>query len=154
MKIAVIIPTYYREDGETIMNLVNIFSCLSNQTYQNYHIFLIGDDYKQQYLYQIQNLINSYPNLPITFKNLLLAKERSKYSADDLWRTGGVNATNIGIQMALEKKIEWCCCLDHDDMWDTSHLEELSNCLHKYPDYSFYVHKINPFQLFDTSKHR
>lgn len=39
MKIAVIIPTYYREDGETIMNLVNIFSCLSNQTYQNYHIF-------------------------------------------------------------------------------------------------------------------
>jgi hypothetical protein len=56
----------------------------------------------------------------LEFINLDHAKERDRYGSDPdlkvfLWCSGGVHATNVGIQKALSEGFEYVCHLDHDD---------------------------------------
>ena len=64
-------------------------------------------------------------------KNLPVALERSKYSGKALWVCGGCNASNTGIDMSLGDGINYICHLDHDDYWESNHLEEIDGAIKK-----------------------
>lgn len=132
MKLAIVITTYKRDDNKTIDYLTNTLLSIKNQTYQNYKIFLIGDKYEDNAEFEL--LATSIIDLDkIKFINLPVAFERDKYMTDSntnlmksnskLWCCGGVNARNIGIEMALSDGFEYICIMDHDDTWIDNHLE-------------------------------
>ena len=47
MKIGILIPTYYRNNGSTKDLLTRALESIKNQTHQDYIVFLIGDKYEQ-----------------------------------------------------------------------------------------------------------
>ena len=127
MKFAIIISTYYRNDGKSKEYLYRAISSITNQTYKNYKIFLIGDKYDKPN--EIYDIINSLNIEKIYFENLPYAKEREKYTGNQLWSYGGVNAVNYGITKILEEGFEYVCHLDHDDWWYDNHLELINKCI-------------------------
>lgn len=129
MKIAIIIPTYYRPDGKSKTYLKTALDSVFNQTHQDFKIFLMGDKYENET--EIIELISTYDSNKIVFKNLPYAKERDKYFNNKmaLWSYGGVNATNIGIDDVLSEGYSYICHLDHDDWWLPNHLYEINKCI-------------------------
>jgi glycosyltransferase involved in cell wall biosynthesis len=123
MKIGIVIPTYWRKDGSSFEILNKALSSIANQTYANYKVFLIGDNYeKDEELRRVSRIISPSK---IVVLNLPNAIEREKYSGHRLWCTGGINASNIGIDLCIKERIYHICRLDHDDWWEKNHLEEI-----------------------------
>jgi hypothetical protein len=125
--IAVNISTY-RKDDTTIIKMEKTLDSVFNQTYTNYKIFLIGDDYTKPE--EIINLLNKYPTDKIYFKNLDFSRER-KYHNDKttIWRYGGTNSYNHSIDIALDNGFDYVAHLDHDDIWSVDHLQEIVKCI-------------------------
>ena len=128
-KLGIVISTYKRNDGQSKNYLHRALSNILNQTYKNYKIFLIGDKYDEPN--EIYEIINSLKIEKIYFENLPYAKERDKYTGNQLWSYGGVNAVNYGIDIALKEGFEHICHLDHDDWWYENHLELINNCINE-----------------------
>lgn len=123
MKYAIIIPTYFRPDGKTKNYLERCLNTVHSQTHKDYHVFLIGDNYTNNTEFEKlsktiidKNKITAI-NLPIAVE-----RERYQYGTRELWCTGGINASNIGIDLALRCGFNYCCHLDHDDTWYADHL--------------------------------
>jgi glycosyltransferase involved in cell wall biosynthesis len=129
MKLAIIITTYQRPDGNTPHLLKRTLESVLNQTYQNFKIFLIGDKYEdQEEFLSFKNLI---PSDKLYIENLPNAIEREKYNHPswELWWSGGVNAMNYGIDLALKEDFIHVGFLDHDDVWEPNHLELINKVL-------------------------
>lgn len=119
--IAIVIPTYYRPDGQTKYLLERALVSLQKQTDKNFKVFIIGDKYENV---EELNLLSKL--LEDTFlENLSYAKEREKYSGYNLWCSGGVNAMNVGIDKALSDGYNWIITMDHDDYFEPNHIEEI-----------------------------
>jgi hypothetical protein len=129
MKFAINIPTYYRSDGKSLSYLKTALDSIFNQTHQDFKIFLIGDKYENES--EIIDLISTYDSNKLVFENLTYAKERDNYINNKLaiWNYGGVNATNINVDKALNDGYEYICHLDHDDWWLPNHLFEINKCI-------------------------
>ena len=129
MKISIIIPTYQRQDGKTPYFLSRALTSILEQKYEDYFVILIGDQYENDKEYK--ELSKIIPDSKIYTENLKHAKERSIYPSGSiqLWCAGGVNATNYGINISLSKGIHWSCRLDHDDWWETNHLELINDAI-------------------------
>lgn len=131
MKIAIVIATYYREDGQTKTYLTRALDSIAAQTHKDYRIYLIGDNYERRE--ELAEICSNYKNLE--FVNLKHAAERSKYERGSylLWCAGGVNACNIGINLALYDGFDYVCHLDHDDHWDPEHLAIINSMVELKP---------------------
>ena len=128
-RLAIVISTYCRSDNKTPEYLTRALLSVKNQTYQNYKVFLIGDDYvnNDEFIKIGSTIIDPEK---ITYINLPKAIEREKYqSGENLWASGGVNATNYGIDLALNDGYEYICHLDHDDWWEPNHLDLIKDHL-------------------------
>ena len=126
--IAITTATYARSDGSTPKFLEKTLDSVMQQTYTNWHLFLIGDRYDPAA--EITQLLANYPRDRISWTNLAVANERDH--CDDpavLWRTGGVNAFNVAIDQALEAGFEYVAHLDHDDTWSPDHLAEIAEAI-------------------------
>lgn len=125
MKLSVIISTYKKSNGDTKNHLTRCLESIKNQTYQNFHVYLIGDKYEDL------DEFNSYKNIlgdKCTLVNLPVAVERSKYPPGDiLWTCGGVNAANIGIAIALGDGYSWIGKIDHDDWIGPNHFKNIND---------------------------
>lgn len=130
MKLGIVIATYQRNDGSTPYFLSRALESIKNQTHQDYKVFLIGDKYENDNEF-IQLSTSIIPSEKIYFKNLPIAVERERYphGGRDLWRCGGVNAMNYGIDKSLEMGYEYVCHLDHDDYWHPQHLEMINHTI-------------------------
>ena len=131
-ELAIVIATYRRADNTTPYYLTKALTSIKNQTYQNYKVFLIGDHYDDND--EFFKLATSIINLDkMVFVNLPNAVEREKYPFGDerLWSSGGVNATNYGIKLALDQKYDYICKLDHDDWWTPDHLDLIKDKLNE-----------------------
>jgi len=126
MKIAIVMPTYYKED--TFDLITKTIDSLKKQTHKDWHLFLIGDKYEMKQ--EFRNIANTLKD-KCTSINLPIAKEREKYidNKTALWNTGGVNANNVGIELALLCGYNYIAHLDHDDLWESNHLEEINKCI-------------------------
>lgn len=129
VEIGIVIATYRKLDGSTYDHLKKALESIKNQTYKNYKVFLIGDDYTDNN--ELLKLSKIIDHNKIYVENLPVAVERIKYNGVDLWRTGGVNAMNIGIKKALDEGYNYICNLDHDDYYFENHLELISECIEK-----------------------
>lgn len=125
--ISVIVSTY-RKNNRTINKLEHTLDSVFNQTYKNFKLFLIGDDYTE--LNELENLIKKYPKNKIYFENLPFSRER-KFHTEKLgiWSYGGTNSTNYAIDLSLNSGFNYVCHLDHDDIWVDVHLEEIAKCI-------------------------
>jgi len=127
MKIGIVTPTFRKLDGSTYNHLKSTLESVKNQTHQDYKIYLIGDDYSNNdELLELSKIIE--PD-KIYVENLPVAVERIKYNGGQLWVTGGANASNIGIQRALDDGYDYISLLDHDDMFLENHLKVISDCI-------------------------
>lgn len=126
-RFGIIISTYQRPDGKTPGYLNRALSRISLQTYQNYHVYVIGDKYENNA--ELKNIVAPYRN--VTCINLPRAIEREKYPKGDmkLWCTGGNNAALTGIAEALKDGIKYICHHDHDDFWEANHLELINKVI-------------------------
>lgn len=127
MKIAIITPTFYKIDGSTKTHLIQTLNSVKNQTHKDYKLYLIGDDYED--IYEFEQYREYLPKDKIHLENLPEALERNEYSGRLLWMCGGTNATNVGIKRALDEGFDYICLLDHDDIFEPNHLEEISKCI-------------------------
>ena len=136
MKIAIAIPTYQRPDGKSLGYLVRALNSIKEQTHKDYKVFLIGDKYEDQKEFEdiATNIIDEDK---MYFENLPVAIEREQYDGRDLWCWGGVNASNIGIERALNQGFEWVAHLDHDDYWSEYHLFDINKVIELYPEANF-----------------
>jgi glycosyltransferase involved in cell wall biosynthesis len=130
MKIGIVIPTYQKKNGTTPSILTRALNSIKNQTYTDYRVFLIGDKYdnNEEFIHLASSIIDIDK---IYYENLSTAVEREKYpiGSHQLWCAGGVNATNWGIEKSISQGINCICHLDHDDYWDSTHLEVINNVL-------------------------
>lgn len=127
MKIGIVIPTFRKLDGSTYGHLKKALESIKEQTHQDYKVFLIGDDYTDNNeLLELSKIIDDDK---IYVENLPVAIERIKYSGLNLWVTGGVNASNVGIKKSLEDGYNYICLLDHDDFFLNNHLKLISDCI-------------------------
>jgi glycosyltransferase involved in cell wall biosynthesis len=124
MNIAIVINTYKKIDNSTYDCLAKTLHSVANQTYQEYTVYLIGDNYddNDEFTLLATSII---PSNKIYYENLPVAVERTKYPAGSqlLWSAGGVNSRNEGYHRAIQHKHEYICNLDHDDIWHPQHLE-------------------------------
>lgn len=128
MKIAIVIPTYFRSDGSTPFYLDRAVQSIIDQKHEDWKIFLIGDRFEQPET--IQSILDKIPVEKLYFRNLQVAKERdANYPKEMLWKYGGVNATNFGIMEAMRDGFEWVAHLDHDDTWTNAHLFEINHVI-------------------------
>ena len=126
IKLGIVISTYQRPDGKTPELLTRTLKCLLNQTYQNWKLFLIGDDYKDNKEFNKLSLL--IPKDQIVSLNLPIAPERQRYPQGgvNLWHSGGATAKTIGIELAINTGYDYICHLDHDEVWKNNHLEVIS----------------------------
>lgn len=130
MKIGIVIPTYQKIDGSTPSLLTRTLNSIKNQTHSDYKVFLIGDKYDNdaEFTHLATSIIDSDK---ICYVNLPVAVEREKYpiGSHQLWCAGGVNATNYGIEKSLSEGINYICHLDHDDFWQSNHLDLINKVI-------------------------
>ena len=150
-KIAITISTYRRNDGKTFYFLERCLNSIKNQTYKNYKVFLIGDKYEDEN--EFLKLASIIDDDKIFYTNLTYAKERDKYTGEELWCSGGVNATNIAINQALSEGFEFICHLDHDDYWSETHLVNIFYALLNNPDLVFICSKCNYLNYYIVPLH-
>jgi glycosyltransferase involved in cell wall biosynthesis len=128
MKLSIVMSTYYRKDGTTSNYLIRALDSIFNQTHQDFKIYLIGDRYENEK--EINEIVSKYDSNKLFFKNLETAKERDFYKDKwVLWSYGGVNAINIGIDISVSEGNYFICHLDHDDYWESTHLEIINKCI-------------------------
>jgi GT2 family glycosyltransferase len=125
MKIAIVIATYQRKDGKTKFYLERALNSLILQSSKNFKIFLIGDKYEDsEEFFEYSKLIeNGY------IENLSQAKERDKYVGKKLWCSGGVNAMNHGINLAIKDGYNYIINLDHDDYFLPEHISDITKII-------------------------
>jgi glycosyltransferase involved in cell wall biosynthesis len=128
MKLSVVIPTYYRNDGSTSYYLKRALDSVFSQTHQDFKIYLIGDRYEPEE--DVLETISNYDKEKLYFINLEVAKERDHYTDKYvIWSYGGVNATNTGVDISISEGNYYICHLDHDDYWESNHLELINKCI-------------------------
>lgn len=129
LKIGIVISTYQRPDGKTPELLTRALNAINNQTYTNWKVYLIGDNYTNQK--EFEELSNIIPQDKILAINLPVAVERNRYPEGGmkLWYSGGTHAVNIGIEFAINEGYHWVCHCDHDEQWLPNHLEEISKAI-------------------------
>jgi glycosyltransferase involved in cell wall biosynthesis len=125
----IIIPTYHRQDDLTKTYLTRALESVFAQQYQNFHVYVIGDKYEPAS--ELNAIMSRYNSVFCTVVNLPYAKERDKYGDNNalLWCSGGVNATNFGIDLAIKDSIDYICLLDQDDFWEPNHLQALNEAI-------------------------
>jgi glycosyltransferase involved in cell wall biosynthesis len=125
----IIIPTYHRQDDLTKTYLMRALESVFAQQYQSFHVYIIGDKYEPES--ELDAIMSRYDSAFCTVVNLSYAKERDQYAQDStlLWCSGGVNATNFGIDLAIKDSIDYICFLDQDDFWEPNHLQSLNEAI-------------------------
>jgi glycosyltransferase involved in cell wall biosynthesis len=126
LKFGIVVPTYFRGDGRTREILSKTLESVASQDFTDYKLFLIGDDYSDAK--EFREYEQLLPKEKMQSINLPVAVERRRYpqGGAKLWCSGGVNATNFGIDLALSHGYTHICHLDHDDLWTPDHLSALA----------------------------
>ena len=146
MKIGIIIPTYNRKNNSTNQLLKRALESIKNQTHQDYVVFLVGDKYDD--VDEFNKLATSIiPKDKIIYENLDKAVEREKYldvNMTALWCSGGVNATNHGLDIA-KNYVEYCCHLDDDDYFLENHLSSINEVIETKKD-AVFIHTLSSYK--------
>ena len=136
---AIVIPTYKRKNGTTVQNMKNIVEFLSKQTYQNYHVFLVGDHYEDEE--EFKYLTSLFPQDKIYSHNNDTSYRKDYFSSPaNKWCIGGVMALKHGVEKAKEYGFKYYLHLDDDDSWSHDKLHVHRQILEQFPEADFTFH--------------
>ena len=136
LKVCVIVPTYYRKNKSTRQNLLNMLKTLDNQTYKDFKLFLIGDDYEDEK--EFEEICKSYKK-DIYYFNNNFSYRRYKFNiAKNYWYIGGTEALRIGLEKAKKENYDLAFNLDDDDEWTNNHIEEVVKNAKEFPESCLY----------------
>ena len=138
---AIVMPTYPRPYGKTPQYLLRSLMSIKKQSFSCYHLYLIGDAYKNETeLFEIINHAN-IDNNRITVMNLHIAGERGKgISQQAIWQIGGSSAVNQGLDLAVVAGHEWILHMDDDEWWLPHRLERMYKIIQANPGAAFAFH--------------
>ncbi len=129
VRFGISIATYRRPDGATPDLLKRAIESVYDQTYGNWKLYVIGDNYGLGFGYDIDEAIEDDTDAEQTFcLDLPYAIGRDDgLTGMELWRVGGFAAMNFALSMQhLDRSIEVHAHLDDDDYWLPDHLETLA----------------------------
>ena len=136
---AIVIPTYKRKNGTTVQNMKNIVEFLSKQTYQNYHVFLVGDHYEDEE--EFKYLASLFPQDKIYSHNNATSYRKDYFSSPaNKWCIGGLMALKHGVEKAKEYGFKYYLHLDDDDSWSHDKLHVHRQILEQFPEADFVFH--------------
>jgi glycosyltransferase involved in cell wall biosynthesis len=144
------ISTYRRKTG-TFHLLGRCLKSVLNQTFTDWKVFLIGDNYDSNEEFEV--LSGLIPNDKIYSENLTYSPERSKYEGAKLWSVAGFTASCTGLKKIQEERIPIHVPLDDDDWWHKNHLKTLWEHYQKFPEAAFiytrstYKNKVLPHDI-------
>lgn len=155
IRMAIIIPTYYRKDKSSINNIRKLLDSINNQLYQDFHIFLIGDNYEypQEIIellenHNLKNKITFYNN-PLSFRSYRFMRKQN------YWAFGGSHALLYGVTRAIKEGYDYYAHIDDDDTWLPNHLSEITTYIRKFPlgDFYFTQSKYCKYHLLPGTTH-
>lgn len=111
---------------------------IKSQSFKNWKVFLIGDEYNKEEWPEIVELAKSIVGEKLYTYNLPVSGERGKWESEIVHKTGGCAASNHAIKVMKTDKTTHFCKLDHDDAWKSNHLEVCAKAYTQFPD-SIYV---------------
>ena len=132
-------PTEY-----TKILLERTLNGIFEQTYKNWTVYLIGDNYGDE----LFDLVPAHPKIKVI--DAKVESERFHFKLEDLEFCGGCNAFNFGLDLMENDGIKYHVSLDHDDIWRKDHLESLYKAYTLFPDAYFvytrgnWIYGINP----------
>src|SRR5581483_4788109 len=136
---AIVIPTYQRKNGLTPNYIQNISQMLAQQTYQNFRVFLIGDNYENNL--EFQRLTNLFPRDKIfAYNNNKSYRQGYFQHAANKWCIGGVMAIKIGVEQDYKEGFKYYLHLDDDDSWTANKLEKVAEIVTQFPEAEFLFH--------------
>ena len=138
IKFAIVMSTYYRENGKSKAYVERALKFLNQQVYQKFKLFLIGDKYAndQEFNY-FRTLL---PADKLEAVNLSTAFERERCAGGhNLWCAGGTKAVNHGMDLAVNQGFTHYLHLDDDDYWNTFHLRNIAMGYEQFPEACFIV---------------
>lgn len=134
-KYCVILSTYHRKDGSTKGKLTKILQCIEEQTYKNFKVFVVGDDYANNE--EFEEICKNYKgdiyyfNNPTSYRSYKFAIEKN------YWAIGGTKSLIHGIERAINEDFNFYFHVDDDDFWKPNHIECVVNAIEKLPDSDF-----------------
>jgi len=137
IQFAIVGATYHRRNGTTAACLKRMFKFLQNQSYQNFKLFLIGDDYIPEQ--EFNTICSTFPQDKIYYKNYIGISYRNGVFTrrQNTWTSGGTQAKYIGIKQAIQEGFKYYLHIDDDDIWQTNHIQEHYLSIKKYPQVDF-----------------
>lgn len=138
-------PTYYVNNIEKYLH--KSLNSILDQTYDNWFLYLVGDDFKHfDKLIEWSSIIPSHKIKVINTHY----SERELKDIQKIKAWGGTNASNYGIGLALNDGYDYICRLDHDDYWTNSHLLHINEVINYDANVIFCCTKGYYLSLFNT----
>ena len=121
-KIAVTVPTYRRRDGSAPRHIEKLFHCLSQQTFNDFTVYLVGDCYEDER--EFEALGKGYTGKLVKTNSPLHARDHG-LSPSQLWQCGGTHSIALGYRMAVDDGATLVLMMDDDDYWRPTHVEKM-----------------------------
>jgi glycosyltransferase involved in cell wall biosynthesis len=158
IKFAIVIPTFYRNNGKTIPYLKRSIESIISQEHKYWDIILVGDKFEPEQI--LLNFINEY-NYKLPKNNKIIYLNNPNVERDyitnkhKLWLCAGATSVNMGLKYCRENNYKYYCHLDDDDYWSPKHLLYLAKIYNKYPNCIFantqssYLHFALPEEIME-----
>ena len=138
IKFAIVMCTYYRQNGKSSQYIRRSLTSIAQQSYQNYKLFLMGDKYENKA--EFESFSKLIPKDKLEAINLPTALERENCKMPaNLWAIGGANSVNHGLDLARKQGFKYYVHLDDDDYWNTFHLRNVATGYKQFPESCFIV---------------
>lgn len=131
LKLAVLIRTYKRKNGLSKGYLKRAFKSLENQTYKNFKLFVIGDDYSDNE--EFEDICKTYNGDIYYYNNPESFRTYNFKVKENYWSIGGSKATRYGINKIINENYDYYFHLDDDDTWQPNHVEIVVKYINRFP---------------------
>ena len=131
LQFAVIVATYYRKNGKTKFFIERMLKSLENQTFKDFKVFIIGDNYADAR--EFDSIIKSNTLNIFKYNNLKSCRNGYFRIPINKWSSGGIFARFYGINKAMNEGYKYYLHLDDDDIWENFHIETIRNAIINFP---------------------
>lgn len=159
IKFIVIMSTYHRKNGKTLPYITRAINSIKNQTYKNWDIILVSDQYDPpEEFEEILRLFDGLPNQVYPLYNDDVARNHLSNKVK-LWMIAAAGSINMGLNYARSLGYKYYARLDDDDYWGENHLLNANkmftafpNCIMTYSKTRFHKNAFIPSKIVSLKK--
>ena len=141
---AIVIPISERQgDANLTIPCATSIGSVVAQTYAEWLAIIVGDGLSQATVMRLRAVLQAHaiPNGKVILMNMdasMRELSRYRYGFYEQWMFGGVNALNMGLDIAYStSSVTHIARLDDDDVWLPDHLQNLVAAYTSFPNASF-----------------